>query len=362
MGALTIPRSPQELTPEWMTSALRDGGVARAPVATVSCETIGEGAGFLGQLARVSLTYDGDAAWPATLIGKFPALDETARYIGNLFRFYEREIRFYRELAPRVGVRVPNAYYSALDVENDEYLLLLEDLAPARCCDQLATVTEQEAESVVQALASFQARWWDSPELEAYEWMPNVNAPVHQSAQQSYQDALPTFIERFGDAMSPQVRAIAEEEADHVIDLLNLFEGGPRTIIHGDYRLDNLFFSPDGSVAVIDWQITCRGRGIFDLAYFLSGNVTPEVRRKIEKPMLRLWYDRITANGHAGYSFDDAVRDYRSAVLYCLTYVVIGPGSLDPANERGMALFRAWLERSSAAIVDLDAAELMPGR
>ena len=46
-----------------------------------------------------------------------------------------------------------------------------------------------------------------------------------------------------------------------------------------DFRADNLFFSgPDGSqgLAAIDWQVSSRGGGTFDLAYFLSGNVTPQ--------------------------------------------------------------------------------------
>jgi len=41
-------------------------------------------------------------------------------------------------------------------------------------------------------------------------------------------------------------------------------------------------------------------------------------------------------------------------------YTVIAIGSLDPSNERGMSVFRAWLQRRGAAIEDLDAGELMP--
>ena len=72
--------------------------------------------------------------------------------------------------------------------------------------------------------------------------MPFVNAPVHQSAQMSYQQAWGPYTELFGDMLSPYVRDAGERMQDKVIDLLNHYEPKPRTIIHGDFRLDNLFF------------------------------------------------------------------------------------------------------------------------
>ena len=74
---------------------------------------------------------------------------------------------------------------------------------------------------------------------------------------------------------------------------------------------------------------------------------------------MHLWYD-IAARLPAAYPFDQAFLDYRRAVLYCHVYTVIATGSLNPANERGMAVFRGWLERRTAAIEELDADELMP--
>jgi len=65
-------------------------------------------------------------------------------------------------------------------------------------------------------------------------------------------------------------------------------------------------------------------------------------------------------HGVAGYSFDDLLGDYRTTAIYCLVYPVIGGGSLDLANERGMELFTAMLDRSVATILDLDCAEMIP--
>ena len=354
------PRQFSEITPSWLTSVLRDGGAVRAArVAAIAIEPIGLGVGFLGQLARLRLTYDvHETGVPASLIGKFPTLDPGGRQICRMFQFYEREVRFYRELASRLPIRVPRCYGSIMDVAADDYLILLEDLAPLPMGDDAGGCTAAQAEIAIRTIATLHAAWWERPELAGLDWVPMSNAPVHQIAEPVYQQSLGPFLEMFGDQLSPRVRAASEKLQTHVVDMLNVFAEPPNTLVHGDYRLDNLFF--DGRAAVaIDWQIAFRGHGVFDVAYFLSGCLEPDIRRAEEARLLRLWYE--TASGGRGrYTFDEAWLEYRRAVLYCHVYTVIATGSLNPSNERGMAVFRAWLRRRSAAIDELDAAELMP--
>ena len=64
--------------------------------------------------------------------------------------------------------------------------------------------------------------------------------------------------------------------------------------------------------------------------------------------------------GVRGYTFDDAWRDYRYAIMFCLVYPVIVLGSMDLANTRGLALGRTILERSVRGIDELKASELLP--
>ena len=101
-------------------------------------EIIGEGVGVLGQLARFRLQYDKpeDGA-PASLVGKFPAAMQENRDLANLFRFYEREVRFYERIADEVELRTPKRYYSHFDDETNDFVLLIEDMHPARCGNQV---------------------------------------------------------------------------------------------------------------------------------------------------------------------------------------------------------------------------------
>ena len=365
MAKLKIPAGPHELTPQWLTHALRQTGtLTNATVGSFDAEMIAEGVGLLGQLARVSLRYEGsDAGAPRSLIAKFPAASEENRELASLFRFYEREVRFYEEIADEVELRTPRRYYSTISLATGEYVLLLEDLAPARVGDQLVGCSREEAELAIRELAKFHATWWDSPRLEEIDWMPYINDPVNKSAEESYQNAWDPFLERFGDRLPQSVLPTAERLASNAANLLDQLAEPPRTIAHADYRADNLFFAtPEGGdpLAVIDWQISSRGRGVSDVAYFMSQSVQLEERRASEKDLLRTYHLTLMENGVRGYDFDQCLHDYRVGTLFGLVYPVISGGTLDLGNQRGVALVTAMLERSVAAIVDLDAGELLP--
>ena len=365
MSKLTIPGGPEELTADWLTRALRSSGtLTSAEVIKFESEPIAEGVGLMGQLACVKPHYDRlEAAAPRSLIAKFPAEAEENRDVANHFRFYEREIRFYEEIADEIDLRTPRCYYSAMDIEADEYVLLLEDLAPARVGDQLAGCSRQEAELAISKLAKFHATWWDSQRLEDLDWMPYLNDPVIASVEEAYQDAWEPFVERFGDKVPRSVLEIGEGLGTRLKTIQDQEIIPPQTIGHGDYRLDNLFFAPPESgdpLAVIDWQISFRGRGSLDVAYFMSQSVTSRERKASEMDILRAYHQTLTENGVDRYDFDHCLHDYRLGTLFWLVTPVIVGGTLDLSNERGLALATTIIERSVAAIVDLKAGELLP--
>ena len=48
------------------------------------------------------------------------------------------------------------------------------------------------------------------------------------------------------------------------------------SLMHGDYRLDNMLFDPDRTrVTVVDWQTLGVGLPARDLAYFLATSLRP---------------------------------------------------------------------------------------
>ena len=70
---------------------------------------------------------------------------------------YEVEVGFYNDVASTVDVRTPRCHLAAIDLETHDFVLLLDDLAPARQGDQLAGCDVDLAERVLDQAAAFHA-------------------------------------------------------------------------------------------------------------------------------------------------------------------------------------------------------------
>lgn len=132
--------------------------------------------------------------------------------------------------------------------------------------------------------------------------------------------------------------------------------------MHGDLRLDQLFFGvgpDDPPVTALDWQVSSRGRGAYDLAYFLSQSMTTETRRTCEATLIERYAARLAEHG-IDYGAADLYRDYRLTTAWCFIYPVLGTGRFDVANARQLDLLRVMLRGSVAAIEDNDALAVRP--
>lgn len=387
-----------ELSDEWLTHAMRSGGYldGSATVAGHTASRIGEGAGFLGDLARVELTYAGtpDGA-PTSMIAKFPTDKPENRGFGMMLGAYENEIRFYEELAGQMQVAVPDCYFGALDPEprssaivgkvmgwlpdavtlrmldrltlaagksDRRFGLLIEDLGDRRVGDQAAGCGYDEAALALRALASMHATFWESPALER-PWVRRADdtpGVVHGL----FQRAWPVYEERFRRLLTPEVRSRTDWVAANGPKLLRRMGEPPLTLAHGDYRLDNLMFhdAGDGSeeVTIIDFQGVTASNPMPDVAYFLLPNVRADVAAEREEELLRLYHDALVAAGVSNYGWERCREDYLIAQLWLVHRGVILIGSLDLSHERGVELVDHAVERSLPKVnaIDLDSIRL----
>jgi hypothetical protein len=355
---LGIPRSADDITPAWLTGALRADGVLRdGEVVSVTSETLSQGVGFLGQVLRLEPVYGGDATGaPSTIIAKIPTLDPGGRQIAAMYGMYERELQFYRHMAADMTMRVPRCYYGDGDPGAVAYILLLEDLAPTGTLgDQVVGCGLPEARVALKRLAEHHAKWWQHPALETTPWLGVGVDLVRGSIEQAYAPSVEPFLHLFGDSFSPDVRAVIPTLGGATLRMLESFDDGPFTIAHGDYRADNMFFGHPGSdydVAVIDWQSPNKGWAAYDLSYFICGSFATNLRKQHEAVLRDEYFAALSAAGVTGYNrqrFDD---DYARSLLAYLALFVINGATLDPSNDRGRELFRAIFERLDGALAD----------
>jgi aminoglycoside/choline kinase family phosphotransferase len=235
--------------------------------------------------------------------------------------------------------------------------LLLEDLGGLDVADQLVGVGPDRAGLAVEHLARAHAQWWHNPRLRVLTWMPSFGDDVVKQVAGLCRQLWQPFLALHGAGLPDRAVRLGHRVVDRLEKLLDDVSRPPVTIVHGDFRLDNLFFgaaSKHDAVAAVDWQLACRGKGAFDVAYLLGQSMPVEARRRHEMAVLRRWHDGLVRGGVSGYSFDAAVADYRRCALVCVAWAVAGT-ALERADERGRLLARAQVVQSFAAAVDLEA-------
>lgn len=366
-----IPENRDAITADWMRRALAAGGSLNTPrIDDVVVSDIGAGAGVLAETLRCRLVRDsGDAeAVPETVIVKLPTTDPKSLRISRMQSFYRREYDYYRRLAPDAPVRSPRLLYGAWEDRGHSFVLVLEDLADMTPGDHFAGATLDQARCAVRALARLHGRYWnDVGQPPLSDRFDTTGWKIRPLLQVLYLAFLVPTLKRFGSFFSAEMRRVAEAYGPLVADhVAGIAASAPRTFIHGDYRLDNLFFGAGADdIALIDWQVSGLGCGLYDVAYFLGASVTVEVRREIERDVLQEYTDVVVetgGEGAQGFTFDECWGLYRSHMLGRLLVSIVVCGALDLKDERIKALAESGLHRTLAAIEDLQAADFLPPR
>jgi hypothetical protein len=363
-SALTIPATNADLTPTWVTQALASAAYPQAHVVDLEMQRIGEGVGVVAELYRLHLTYaPRGAPGPASLIAKLRSSNPEVRKVCAAYGMYERETRFYQDVAGAIALRTPAHYFSAFDPATGDFVILMEDLAPAASPDQVAGISLAELTAAIDGVAALHARWWAHPRLaELRAVMPSVADAPYAYVAENYRACLPGALEGLKARGHDHLARIAAKVGGAIEALLAAVAAEPVTLNHGDLRVDNLMFrrTPTGSeLTVIDWQVVMQARGPFDIGYLMGGAVPTELRRAEETALLRRYHDTLIRHGVSGYSFEACQLDYRRAMLFSLVYWVEGFPVVDRGNARTVALFDCWCDRLAAAADDLDLGQLV---
>jgi aminoglycoside phosphotransferase (APT) family kinase protein len=190
------------------------------------------------------------------------------------------EVRFYEEIAPVIGVRVPACYRA--EATDDGTLLELEDLSswqpgadPARAAEILAGLHES----------------WPIQTLSRWPWLRRPGAAVDLVAA-LYDQTWPLIAGRT--ELGARARDLGERLTGRVAAAESMASGaGPLTLAHGDASVQNMRTSSTAEIALLDWEDVGIAPGATDLAWLLVSSVQPD-----------RWDEVIAAYGPAGQLAD----------------------------------------------------------
>jgi hypothetical protein len=341
--------APEELTDAWLSEVLC------TDVRVRGTRRIGDG--LVGMNIRLEMESDGSV--PASLIAKLPSDDPTSRATGIGLRNYEREVCFYQQIAPTVDIRVPQCFHAEWDAVSGDFVLLMEDLAPATQGNQITGCDIEQARVAVLELAKLHGPRWGDATLDEIEWLSRRTAEGSQQLAMLWAMFLPGFMNTFAGSLTTEAVSLIERFGDRIVGWIDERDP-PITVTHGDYRLDNLMFagaSGGAPIAAVDWQTPGHGLGMTDVSYFLGAGPLPEQRRGIERSLIDEYGQALATYGVDADSetlWAQYRRDaYAGVVMTVVASQIVG------VSERSEAMFTAMAERHTQHALDLDSESLL---
>ena len=354
------------MTAEWFSSILPFDGTVTA----VELNEIGTDVGFIGRVYRCHLTWQtSDQSLPASVIVKVPTENDENFALGDGLQLYEREIMVYRELGPTLGLPLAGFLHGECDPDpapwlerpllflfdrlpirginwliaqflklsgksKRRYVLVLEDIVDARPPTQAEGGSLDDALAALKVLAAFHAHNWMRSEIVDQHkrvWVFDRACRVYQA---SYVRNLETFRSHYRDRLDADVMTRLDDIQERATQLNRDLAAGPWTLLHGDFRLDNVLFRPNGEIVVLDLQGLGYGRAAVDVAYFVTTALNVEHRDE-EQRLLHTYHDALVQAGVTDYSFEQLVADCGKAKEVFAHRIVGAADILDTAMSDG---------------------------
>ena len=349
----TFPCSVEELSVEWLSEAL---GLV---VDSITVERIGEETGFLSEVYRVKLEVGENVEETlSSVVIKFP----NSTGMGSTENLYKNEIEFYRymkENGTDGGINSPCCYYIDSDSDLKRFILIIEDCKePYSVGNLTAGLSTGEMKESLKQLARFHASWWGCAD--------DVEFKHGKSAICMWSPLLEAFWNRAGKKCLAQENLLNERVercVDFIIRYSKSIQPESRTLVHGDYRPDNMMvfrgehLNSERRIIVVDYQGLHIGNPGEDLAYHLSCGVSEENRRKNEEEYLNFYHRNLMHFGVSDYTFDECKKDYRENLIYSLLVPVMSAGHVVDGEHtktqlHTLQMMKLWRSRCVTAVCD----------
>lgn len=355
---MKLPLTVDAITPQWLSEALgeRHRGLTVTHVEIVDI--------ILGTSTKIRVrpTYAysgaGGVVLPDTLIVKGGFEEHSP----SMQPMYLNEMRFYRDVQPRIDMHSPVCYFAGTDPDSHQSIVIMEDLRArgVEFCNALRPQSYDQVARRLEAMAIYHAQTWNSVEFEpggAFDWI----AGRHESWSAEYQHRYlaPEVWRHYME--SPRGAAVSRVLQDRhwmarALGYLGRYHRhSPVCLCHGDTHLGNLYIDA-GKPGFFDAQVA-KGPWQLEVTYHMIAALDIYDRRLWERDLLRHYLRALGAQGIAAPSFETAWESHRREIIYGLFIFLI-----NEVRFQTEAINTAYAARFGAAALDHDTVALTSER
>jgi aminoglycoside phosphotransferase (APT) family kinase protein len=349
-----VPRSREDLTPEWLTAFLQ----TRHPdVVVEGLDVLGSTQGAATRIRLKPAYAPGrDAGLPPVL---FIKTSLTRRMLVSDPHMYVTEVKFYEHLRDSLDCETPRVFACALDEETSRFAVAIEDLSlrSATFPSALSGLTADHLAPLMTTMAGLHAANWGRRDLERhYDWLETASRGKTAS----------WWVGEGNDAVRLELEVPYKREAFDaggkredrlfaaIAALQRINNAEPRTVIHGDTHIGNCYLLPNSGAGLLDWQLMRIANWGNDVAYTVMTALDVEERRKGERDLLRTYLDELRRRGVDAPDWNDAWDLYRRQMVWGIYAWLVTPTAMyDEAR------LDALIRRCVVAAADLESYVLL---
>ena len=336
---------------QYLAQHLGESGLAISSISSI-------GTGQMAESYRVSFEPQSKGSLPDSVVVKVPSQNASSRAASRITRCYELETGFYNNVQSLVKVNSPRCLHVWFDAHDDDFVLILEDIVNGTQGDQIAGATVEQAQASIEELVQLHAPLWNSSQLDSLGWMPRHTFESSQGTRDLLRSVFDGFVTRFESMVSAEVLELGAQLVRNIDGYDRAFPNN-ETIVHRDFRLDNLLFTQTATgtqVKVVDWQTASISAGLTDVAYFVGASFNPGQRREVEVELVQRYHDGLVRHG-VSISWSDVWDQYRLFATSGYIMAIVA-SMLVKQTDRGDAMFAAMANRHGRQMIDLETLSL----
>jgi len=354
-----LPETAEAMDAAWMQSVLRTSGEISetTTVESIAVEDFA-GGGLLSMMHKCTLTYGGGDG-PSTLMVKSPHNVPHQRATADAFTAYNKEVSWYRDIAPRSNVRTPKIHAAIINDDASHYCVVMEDLGGLTQASRDTGATWDQAISALDALAAYHSSWTGSDELDELKTTYfGLDSPVYAAVlPQIFAQGWPIAQQHGADFLSDEVIAFGDRWVELMPAMMAKLLENP-TLCHCDWRTDNLFFDDNGETIAVDPQLIGVNNPAYDVGYLIVTSMDYETYEGRFDELVGRYVDQSAVHG-VELDREKVAHDARVMIAFCLIYCVGSFPSYDMVDQSGKDVMKTFMRRVCGAMDELNAAPLV---